>query len=827
MRIPDHAAARAEGASARAAPSCPRPHAPPRGRPVCALLILGILAISAILGETALILWEQRERTVARVEREIAALNRSLAEQTARAMQSTDLVLDGARERLLRDRRAAYLMDEKAVHTVLRARIDGMPQVQALSVVDADGRIAITSRAYPSPYVYIGDHEPFLFHREADRDVLHIGKPVRGRMDGKWLLPVSRRIPAIDGDFGGLILAAIDPNYFEVLYKALDLGPGRTVSLFLRDGTLVASTAGADEAPGTSHADSPLFRALVRPASVMAGSGLLRSEGPEPCLIAWGEVRGYPLVISVAVSEDAALAEWRTDAGVVGWGASGVILILALITLTLARQLARGEALGRALRKSETRLNGIIDSAMDAILATDKDRRIVLLNRAAEQMFRCTAAEALGTPLDRFLSGELPLRPQAAALSASMPVHGPVRTDSPDIVGTRPDGETFPIEVSASALDSEEGALLTLFVRDLTARKEAEDALRKFSRAIDQTASTIVITDANGVIEYANPRFVQTTGYAVAEAIGRHPSLLKSGETPREIYVKLWDTISCGGVWHGEFHNRRKDGTLYWESAIISPVRSPQGEITHYVAIKDDITERKQAVDELHESHRQLREMAATLNSLREEEMVRIARELHDELGQKLTGLKMDLSWLEGRLGPDRGALHDKVGSMKKLIDATVKSVRRISTGLRPLVLDDLGPIAALEWLADDFSRRSAIDVVLDLGMEELDVDDRTATALFRIVQESLTNVARHAGATRVEVSLNFEGERLVLKIADDGKGMPAEALSRKGGFGLVGIRERAFMCGGEFRVSGGPHGGTTVEVDIPLPEGELKERHA
>ena len=415
----------------------------------------------------------------------------------------------------------------------------------------------------------------------------------------------------------------------------------------------------------------------------------------------------------------------------------------------------------------------------------------------------------------------------AATLSASTPLHGPVRTDSPDIVGTRPDGETFPVEVSASALDSEEGALLTLFVRDLSARKEAEDALRKFSRAIDQTASTIVITDANGVIEYANPRFVETTGYAVAEAIGRHPSLLKSGETPREIYAKLWDTVRNGGVWHGEFHNRRKDGTLYWESAIISPVRSPQGEITHYVAIKDDISERKQAVDELHESHRQLREMAATLNSLREEEMVRIARELHDELGQKLTGLKMDLSWLEGRLGPDRSTLHDKVGSMKKLIDATVKSVRRISTGLRPLVLDDLGPIAALEWLADDFSRRSAIDVVLDLGMEELDVDDRTATALFRIVQESLTNVARHAGATRVEVSLNFEGERLALKIADDGKGMPAEALSRKGGFGLVGIRERAFMCGGEFRVSGGPHGGTTVEVDIPLPQGELKERHA
>ena len=827
MRIPDHATARADGASARAAPSCPRPQPPPRGRPVCALFILGILAISAILGETALILWEQRERTVARVEREIAALNRSLAEQTARAMQSTDLMLDGARERLLRDRSAAYLMDEKAVHTVLRARIDGMPQVQALSVVDADGRIAITSRAYPSPYVYIGDHEPFLFHHDAAADVLHVAKPVRGRMDGKWLLPVSRRIPAIDGDFGGLILAAIDPNYFEVLYKALDLGPGRAVSLFLRDGTLVASTHDADEAPGTSHADSPLFRALVRPANVMAGSGLLRSEGPEPRLIAWGEVRGYPLVISVAVSEDAALAEWRTDAGVVGWGAAGVILILALITLTLARQLARGEALGRALRKSETRLNGIIDSAMDAILAIDKERRIVLFNRAAEQMFRCTAAQALGTPLDRFLSGELPLRPQAATLSASTPLHGPVRTDSPDIVGTRPDGETFPVEVSASALDSEEGALLTLFVRDLSARKEAEDALRKFSRAIDQTASTIVITDANGVIEYANPRFVETTGYAVAEAIGRHPSLLKSGETPREIYAKLWDTVRNGGVWHGEFHNRRKDGTLYWESAIISPVRSPQGEITHYVAIKDDITERKQAVDELHESHRQLREMAATLNSLREEEMVRIARELHDELGPKLTGLKMDLSWLEGRLGPDRSTLHDKVGSMKKLIDATVKSVRRISTGLRPLVLDDLGPIAALEWLADDFSRRSAIDVVLDLGMEELDVDDRTATALFRIVQESLTNVARHAGATRVEVSLNFEGERLALKIADDGKGMPAEALSRKGGFGLVGIRERAFMCGGEFRVSGGPHGGTTVEVDIPLPQGELKERHA
>lgn len=772
-------------------------------RPAHSLILLGALAVVAILAATAWIVWDNHEHELAHTERELVALNYTLAEQTARALHSAELIVSGAWERLVRDRSSRYLVDERSVHTLLRARIDGAPHVRALSLIGANGKMEATSLAYPIGDTFVGDRAYFTVLENAKDDVLYVGQPLHSRVDGSSLLPLARRVPDPAGAFAGVITAAVDTDYFAELYRTLDLGPGRTISLLHQDGTLVASTANG-EAEGGAAGNA---RALTT-AAAEADAGLV--ETPEQ-FIAYRRVEGYPFVISVAATRQAALAEWRTATYRMATAAGGSSVLLAAITLLLARQLRRGEALGDALRQSEARLNGIIDSALDAIVTVDSERRIVVFNRAAEKMFRCRAGEALGSSAARFI----PL-PSQALDSAPSNGAGVEATDGVEAICTRADGNAFPAEVSISGVAGNERGLLTAFVRDLTRRKQAEEALRKFSRAIDQTASTVVITDPQGVIEYVNPRFVETTGYAVEDAIGKRPSMLKSGHTSPGEYEELWRTIAGGGVWHGEFHNRRKDGTLYWESAIISPIRDDSGRITHFVAIKDDITERKRAEDALRDSHRQLREMAATLHSLREEEMIRISRELHDELGQKLTGLKMDLSWLEGRLR-DQTPLQDKLGGMKKLVDSTIRWARRISTSLRPLVLDDLGLIAALEWLADDFMRHAAVEVTLDIEVEQLDVDERTATAIFRIVQESLTNVARHAEATEVRIALAIEDGRLLLSITDNGKGMAADAANRARGFGLVGIRERAFMCGGEFTLSSEPDEGTTIAVSIPI----------
>jgi signal transduction histidine kinase len=210
-----------------------------------------------------------------------------------------------------------------------------------------------------------------------------------------------------------------------------------------------------------------------------------------------------------------------------------------------------------------------------------------------------------------------------------------------------------------------------------------------------------------------------------------------------------------------------------------------------------------------------LRELSASVVEAREEERRRIARELHDELGQRLTALKMDLSILAGSTDPQ--AVDERIRGMLATLDDTVASVRRISADLRPMMLDDLGLNAAIEWLARDATQRMGVAVTLQLGDADPPVDERVATAVYRMVQEALTNVARHAQATGVQVTLRAGAGELVLTVQDNGIGFSADALEREGSFGLMGLRERALMLGGRMEVGNVPGSGGRVTITLPL----------
>ena len=230
-------------------------------------------------------------------------------------------------------------------------------------------------------------------------------------------------------------------------------------------------------------------------------------------------------------------------------------------------------------------------------------------------------------------------------------------------------------------------------------------------------------------------------------------------------------------------------------------------------------TERQHAERELLETNRQLQELSASLQNVREHERSRISRELHDELGQLLTGIRMEVSWLGGRLLGEQQQLIDKVASIKGQIDQTIASVRRISSELRPLVLDDLGFAAAASWYVDQFSARTGLPVTLVLAADDPQRGDAAATVLFRVLQESLTNVARHASATTVDVELRFGDDGWLLSIKDDGVGFVS---AEGGGLGLVGMRERVQMLGGRFALTSAPGAGTLIEVQVPA--GKVRE---
>jgi len=264
----------------------------------------------------------------------------------------------------------------------------------------------------------------------------------------------------------------------------------------------------------------------------------------------------------------------------------------------------------------------------------------------------------------------------------------------------------------------------------------------------------------------------------------------------------------------------RPDGSVRDIHSVGHPVFGESGELLEFVGVLMDVTERRLAEERLRRSREELRALSERLRAVREEESTRIAREVHDEVGQALTALQMDVAWLGKKLGPpgspEAENLAAKLYSMAELIDQTIAAVQRIATDLRPGVLDGLGLEAAIEWYVREFEERTRIACGFRSDLGAARIDSERATAVFRILQEALTNVARHSGSTRVEIQLIADGDRLRLEIEDYGRGMPEDRLEVVQSLGLLGMRERARSLGGALSVGRASPSGTVITLTIP-----------
>ncbi|HVT14941.1 MAG TPA: PAS domain S-box protein [Thermoanaerobaculia bacterium] len=364
------------------------------------------------------------------------------------------------------------------------------------------------------------------------------------------------------------------------------------------------------------------------------------------------------------------------------------------------------------------------------------------------------------------------------------------------------------------------------------ARVEAELRARyeSFHLILEAAPLAIVTADPQLRVTRWNRAATQLFGWSKEEVLGTLYPLVPE-DRQEESRALLGRYAAQERIVDFETRRLRKDGSLVDVSICGAAVRDARGEIVELICMFADITERRQAAEalrldierrerveaELRGSREKLRGLSARLLRVREEERTRIAREIHDELGQSLTGLALQLSALAARVPPGLDEVRGQLQSLLTLANETQGTVREIAAKLRPTVLDSEGLDAAVEWLVADFRARTGIPCELALRRQSIAAGSELSTALFRILQEALTNVARHAGASRVEASLAAEGGQAVLEVRDDGRGIAAEEASFDHSLGLLGMDERARALGGRIEIHGEAGRGTTLRASIPL----------
>ena len=548
-----------------------------------------------------------------------------------------------------------------------------------------------------------------------------------------------------------------------------------------------------------------------RPGLISVNKGLLR----HPAIVAAGGAALVALLLSNAVAFMRGLdSPWLLGTVIVA-----DMVVIGVGVLVAAREVLTAEQ-GTVVAQGE--LASIVEWSDDAIVSESLDGIVRSWNRGAERMYGYSAAEAIGQHIsfmapDESRDEETQLLARVARGEALLHFETTRRAKG---------GHLVDVALTISPIRDAAGRIVgaSKIARDMTGQRQMHAKLSatqaRLEAIVDSAMDAVITVDEEQKIVLFNRAAEMVFGLRREQALGQPlegliPQRFRAGHRQ---HVERFGATGVTSRRMGDVTTLwalRSDGSEFPIEASIS--QAAEAGRRFYTVILRDITVRKHHEDELKRQQEELRELSARVLEAREEEKTLIARELHDELGQLLTALKMDLSWLRERIAADAEAAK-KAGEMNTMLDETVSATRRISANLRPLMLDDLGLADAAAWLVEEFGKRSGIGCSYkELGNGALEhVAKPVATTVYRALQESLTNIGRHSGAKNAWIVLGAGDGMVRLEIEDDGRGIAPEDIAKARSLGLKGMRERVVYLGGSFEVGRAARGGTRVRVTVP-----------
>jgi PAS domain S-box-containing protein len=465
------------------------------------------------------------------------------------------------------------------------------------------------------------------------------------------------------------------------------------------------------------------------------------------------------------------------------------------------------------LMESEAIQNALVQQRMHGV-AILQDEIHKFVNKAMERITGYDTEELIGMSyLDVLTPGSRPY----VRKKYKQVVGGSLSPFIAELKFLCKDGSVKDVEVYNNVIELQGKPAIISVVHDISTQKKAEEALReselRFQAFMTNFPGIAFMRDIEGNYIFMNDKFASLIEGNNSKSSGVATERTRNSDRftrPDDAVITKGKTLNTIGKLP------QKDGMHFWLTYRF-PIISNTGKTAAVGGIGVDITERTRMEIELEKSRKRLSNLVANLHKVREDLSAQVAEEIHDELGQMLTAIKFDLTWLEKKMPKDSAHLRGKIATMSQELDQAIQSVGRIASQLRPRLLDELGLTSAMKWYTEEFQKRTEIMCRMKFEPEEISLDKTTSTAIFRILQETLTNVARHSKARNVKLNLKVLENKVIMHVIDDGIGITNEEMNRPDAFGLLSVKERANFVGGTVRISGTANKGTRIVVTIPM----------